>query len=173
MRFAFCERSTPGFDAILKSAWLTYLAIEVQRWILVLAAGVFLCFSPAIMGLEDDAPLDLFPIEDVSIQDTIAPVVVPAAKIDLLDEAPMTYWEAVLPSLVVLVVLCVACHLLSRFANLKPQDRSNRALAIEQQRRFDLLRARNSSRGDSPFHSGCSSSIPSWRRLCTIADTRY
>jgi tetratricopeptide (TPR) repeat protein/Zn-dependent membrane protease YugP len=120
-----------GFEAILKSAWLTYVAIEIQRWILVLAAGVFLCFSPAIVGLEGDAPLNLFPIEDVSIQDTILPIVEPLTQTEFVDEAPLTYWEAVLPSLLVLVVLFVICHLLSRFSNLKPQDRSNRALAIE------------------------------------------
>jgi tetratricopeptide (TPR) repeat protein len=120
-----------GFDAILKSAWLTYVAIEVQRWLLVLAAGVFLCFSPAIVGLEEDASLDLFPIEAMSIQDTIIPIVEPYGQSEFLDEAPITYWEAILPSLLVIVVLFVICHLLSRFSNLKPQDRSNRALAIE------------------------------------------
>jgi tetratricopeptide (TPR) repeat protein len=120
-----------GFDAILKSAWLTYVAIEVQRWLLVLAAGVFLCFSPAIVGLEEDAPLDLFPIENVSIQNTVVPIVEPFAQSEFLDEAPITYWEAILPSLLVLVVLFIICHLLTRFTNLKPEDRSNRALAIE------------------------------------------
>jgi tetratricopeptide (TPR) repeat protein len=120
-----------GFDAILRSAWLTYVAIEVQRWILVLAAGIFLCFSPAILGLEEDAPVAFFPIQDVSIQDTIVPVVEPYAQSEFMDEAPLTYWEAVLPSLLIIVVLFIVCHLLTRFSNLKQHDRSNRALAIE------------------------------------------
>jgi tetratricopeptide (TPR) repeat protein len=120
---------TAGFDAILGSAWLTYAAMEVQRWILVLAAGLFLCFSPAIVGLEEGP--DPFSIEAVGIQEPLAPIAVPDLPSSALDEAPLTYWEAILPNLLILVVLIIVCHLLSRFANLKPQDRSNKAQAIE------------------------------------------
>ena len=118
----------PGFDAILKSAWLTYVAIEVQRWILVLAAGVFLCFSTAILGPEDEAGPAPFSIESVSVRET-APA--PDTQIDVMNETPMTYWEAVLPTLVVIVFLLIVCHFLTRFSDLKPKDRSNRAQAIQ------------------------------------------
>ncbi len=147
-----------SFDALLKSAWLTYAAMELQRWTLVMAAGIFLCYSPSLLGLENDVDFmpgsitgvhvagdtDVLPPQPPAKITSVPPampptnghepnntVIGPLTANELLEPRLLTYFEAILPNLIILVLLLPAYFLFRRLSTFGLSKSSSKARAIE------------------------------------------